>query len=124
MQLLNGILEEKEGIIDKKIARKENSIIERCVSDNGQEAITHYKVTQELKDYSILDIRLETGRTHQIRVHMQYIGHPVLGDYLYGSSSNLIKGHALHCYKLEFIHPISKQKVSYESYPLNWPFPQ
>lgn len=122
--MLNGILEEKEGIIDKKIARKENSIIERCVSDNGQEAITHYKVIKELKDYSILDIRLETGRTHQIRVHMQYIGHPVLGDYLYGSSSNLIKGHALHCYKLEFIHPISKQKVSYESYPLNWPFPQ
>ena len=117
--ICNGILDEKSGIIDAPISRKENSIIERCVNNSGDKAITYYEVLQEINDknnpYSIVKCKLETGRTHQIRVHMQYIGHSLLGDTLYGSSSSLIFRQALHSYKIEFIHPINKEKVSYTS---------
>lgn len=113
--ICNGLFEEKTGIIDAPIARKENSIIERCVNPTGAPAITHYKVLKEFeidgKIFSELLISLETGRTHQIRVHMAYLGHPIIGDSLYGSESILINRQALHAYRVEFIHPISRQKI-------------
>lgn len=113
--ICNGLFEEKTGIIDAPIARKENSIIERCVNPTGAPAITHYKVLKEFeidgKIFSELLIGLETGRTHQIRVHMAYLGHPIIGDSLYGSESILINRQALHAYRVEFIHPISRQKI-------------
>lgn len=102
------------GIINVPISRKENSIIERCVSSDGQVAITHYEVLKEFKDYSLVECKLETGRTHQIRVHMAHIGHPLLGDGLYNSNTNnfyLISRQALHSYKMEFVHPITKLNV-------------
>ncbi len=107
--ILDGILEKKSGTIKAPISRKSDSIIERCVSQNGDMAITHYKVLAEFKNYSEVEFQLETGRTHQIRVHSKYINHPILGDSLYGNSSNLINRQALHAYYISFIHPITKQ---------------
>lgn len=65
--------------------------------------------------FSVIKCKLETGRTHQIRVHMAYIGHPLLGDDLYGGNTSLIKRQALHSYKISFVHPITKQKFSFEA---------
>ena len=95
------------------IARKDNSIIERCVSPNGQEAITDYCVLQECDNYSVVKCSLITGRTHQIRVHMSAIGHPLLGDSLYGVTSPLINRQALHSYKICFVHPVSHESLEF-----------
>src|SRR5699024_42782 len=84
--VIGGHLLDKEGTINAPIGRKADSIIERAVVKNGKEAITHYKVEAESEKYSFLDVELETGRTHQIRVHFSSIGHPVAGDSLYGGS--------------------------------------
>lgn len=112
--ICEGIFDLKEGIIDFPITRKENSIIERCVNPLGDSAITNYKVIQELNSptsLSVLDINLITGRTHQIRVHTSYLGHPIIGDSLYGNASPFISRQALHAYKIEFLNPITNKKM-------------
>ena len=114
LAIVTGTLENKKGKIDAPILRKENSIIERCVSEKGQRAITEYEVIKNSRDMSLVKCKLLTGRTHQIRVHMAYIGHSLLGDTLYGKESTLIKRQALHCYKIVFIHPISHKKIELE----------
>ena len=111
--IVNGNLDNLEGIINAPIARKENSIIERCVSETGDTAITHYKVLKRNDNFDVIECILETGRTHQIRVHFAYLGHSLLSDTLYGVSSPLINRQSLHAYEVEFIHPITKQKVKY-----------
>lgn len=111
--VVNGNLDNLEGTINAPIARKEGSIIERCVSETGDIAITHYKVLKREPDFDIVECILETGRTHQIRVHFAYLGHSLLGDTLYGTSSSLINRQALHAYEVEFTHPLSKKKVKY-----------
>lgn len=113
LAVCDGIFNEKFGTINLPIARKENSIIERCISENGQTAITHYEVLKEFNNYSLVKCSLETGRTHQIRVHMSAIGHPLLGDSLYGSISDLINRQALHCYNLQFIHPVYNNDLNF-----------
>lgn len=110
--ICSGVFDDKNGIINEPIARKSGSIIERCVDSSGDTAITHYEVLDNNCGVSILKLLLETGRTHQIRVHLSYIGHPIIGDTLYGSSSELIDRQALHSYRIEFIHPISKKSMS------------
>jgi 23S rRNA pseudouridine1911/1915/1917 synthase len=109
----------RSGTINTPIARKENSIIERCVREDGDNSITHYEVLDEKVmnniPFSVIKCTLETGRTHQIRVHMSYIGHPLLGDDLYGGDKTLISRQALHSYKISFIHPITKKLVNYEA---------
>ena len=115
LAIAKGILESKSGTLNFPIARKEGSIIERTVSSDGDSAITHYDVVKEFNNLSLVHIVLETGRTHQIRVHFSYIGHPILGDTLYGSPSELINRQALHSYKLTFIHPVTKKVVSLEA---------
>lgn len=102
------------GTIEKPIARKSDSIIERCISESGKQAITHFEVMKEYNSFTLVKCILETGRTHQIRVHFSSIGHPLLGDDLYGTKSDLINGQALACYKLSFFHPISKKYLSFK----------
>ena len=109
--ILEGILDEKEGSINAPISRKEGSIIERCIDKNGIKAVTRYSVIAEKNNLSLVKFILETGRTHQIRLHSKYIGHPILGDTLYGNTSNLINRQALHCHKICFIHPINNKKM-------------
>ena len=109
--LVSGVFDKKTGAIDKPIARKEGSIIERCISEKGKKAITKYKVIKEFNNCSLVHCILETGRTHQIRLHMASIGHPIIGDTLYGTPSLLISRQALHSYKIKFIHPITKKEI-------------
>lgn len=115
LAVVEGNFDKTCGTINAPIARKENSIIEREINKNGQTAITHYEILKSFENYSLVKCILETGRTHQIRVHMAYIGHPLLGDTLYGSNQTYIKRQALHSYKMEFIHPISKKAFSLEA---------
>ena len=113
--IVSGIFpdDKKIGTINLPIARKSGSIIERCVLEHGKPSITHYEVLKEFKDknYSLVKCLLETGRTHQIRVHMKELSHPLLGDTLYGTSSNLINRQALHSYLISFIHPVTKKEI-------------
>ena len=99
------------------IARKEGSIMERIVTEEGQIAITHYDVIRYIEDknISLVHLKLETGRTHQIRVHLAYIGNSILGDTLYGCETNLINRQALHAYKTSFVHPITKEEIKIEA---------
>ena len=119
LALLEGFLEKSIGTINAPISRKEGSIIEREINSNGDIAITHYKLIKkyrnENQDLSLVQFKLETGRTHQLRVHSKYINHPILGDYLYGKKSNLISRQALHAYKVCFIHPITHSNIILES---------
>lgn len=112
--IVEGIIEDETGTINAPIKRKEDSILERKVAEDGDIAITEYEVMRRLKDKTVVKCKLKTGRTHQIRVHMNYIGHPIVSDFLYGSRSSEIDRQALHSYKLEFIHPITKETVNYE----------
>ena len=111
--IINGIFS-GNGIIDLPIGRKNGSIIERCIDyENGDSAITEYEVIKNISEYnlSIVKCTLMTGRTHQIRVHLANKLSPILGDTLYGSTSNLINRQALHSYHLRLIHPINKKVV-------------
>ena len=100
-----GILENDSGMIEQPIARKKESIIEREVHPDGQYACTYYKVLKQYQAYSHLKLQLKTGRTHQIRVHLSFLGHPLLGDDLYGGPVSMISRQALHCSKVIFPHP-------------------
>lgn len=113
--ICTGVLENDRGTINAPIAREGESIIKRTVRADGAGAVTHYTVLQRLEGATLVKLRLETGRTHQIRVHFAYIGHPLLGDELYGGDMRGIDRHALHCSKLEFVHPITKAAVEIES---------
>ena len=113
--IVEGIIDKKEQMVDVPISRKENSIIERCVNSNGDNAITVIHLLKTYKDYSLVQCILKTGRTHQIRVHTSYIGHPIIGDDLYGNKSDKINRQALHAYKIRFIHPITKNRIEIES---------
>ncbi|XRG79307.1 RluA family pseudouridine synthase [Rossellomorea sp. GAMAL-10_SWC] len=114
LAIVHGEMKNTEGVIRAKIARKSDSIIERIVSEEGQEAITHYKVLLVNKDNSVVELELETGRTHQIRVHMSSIGHPLIGDDLYGGNTDRLKRQALHSYQLSFVHPIDHTEKNFE----------
>lgn len=108
--VVRGRVVQREGVIDMPIMRESPDCQKRIVSDKGKRAITIYKVLEQNQDYSIVSVRLLTGRTHQIRVHFSSIGHPLVGDELYGEQSNLIKGQALHCRKMKFINDITKKR--------------
>ncbi len=116
LALVEGHFSAPYGTIDAPIARKGESIIEREVNfEIGEHAVTHYEVMQTClnTDYTLLSIRLETGRTHQIRVHMQHIGHPLIGDTLYPSDCSRIGRQALHSSRLEFKHPITGKTMDF-----------
>ena len=109
LAIVTGYLQKKSDTLCFPISRKEGSIIERTVNPNGDIAITHYNILKEQNNLSLVHVFLETGRTHQIRVHFSHINHPILGDTLYGTPSPLINRQALHSYKITLLHPISKQ---------------
>ena len=113
--LIDGMLTPTEGTIDAPIARALPSIILRRVSPNGKPARTHYQTEWTNRRHSLLHLRLETGRTHQIRVHLAHLGHPLLGDDLYGGSKDLIPRHALHSAQLTLTHPRTGERLSAES---------
>lgn len=115
--ITEGIWDNKKGSICLPIARKQGSIIERCVDENGADAITHFQVLKENEDLSLVNFSLETGRTHQIRVHSSYLGHPILGDTLYGTASSIINRQALHSYYVKFMHPITHQEMEFTCLP-------
>lgn len=108
----------QEGVIDAPIARKEESVIERCVDfEKGDRAVTHYWRLDYRNGYSLVRLKLETGRTHQIRVHMKYIGHPLTGDYLYNPDYRIMDHQALHSWKLAFRHPITGEQMQFKADP-------
>ena len=101
-----------QGVIELPIAREVESIITRCVREDGQYARTDYTVIKQNEHFSLMDIKLHTGRTHQIRVHFSHLGHPLCGDDLYGGSLEHIERHALHCRKLQFVSPFNGKEIT------------
>ena len=106
-----GKMLQENGTIVAPIGRKDDSIIEREVRKDGQYACTHYQVLARFNGFTHLELALETGRTHQIRVHMSFLKHPLLGDDLYGGDISQINRQALHCKKISFIHPFSNAEM-------------
>ncbi|WP_124098646.1 RluA family pseudouridine synthase [Ruminococcus sp. Marseille-P6503] len=111
-----GRFKELSGTVDAPIGRSKYDRKKMCVIDqNSKRAVTHYEVIDEFGQYSMLKFRLETGRTHQIRVHSAYIGHPVLGDSVYGKPFKGLDGQCLHAKKIGFIHPSTKEYMEFDS---------
>ena len=107
---------ETDGTIDAPIDRAHDSTIERIVRPDGQRAVTHYSVIKRFGDYTLINLELETGRTHQIRVHMAHIGHPLAGDWLYGTEDKeTVPRQMLHSCYLRFIHPVTGEKMEFKS---------
>ena len=110
---VTGVPHPKKGKICAPIGKPDNNINKRCVMEDGKFAVTDYCVMRAFgKEYALCEFVIHTGRTHQIRVHMSYIGHPLLGDVLYGGNTSLIQRHALHCGCVEFTHPITGRNIS------------
>ena len=114
---VSGISSPQNGTINAPITRKDNSIIERTIDLSStldkEQAITHYKTLEILKNASLVEFTLETGRTHQIRVHSKFMNCPLIGDTLYGNPSTLISHQALHAYKISFYHPITNEFLEF-----------
>lgn len=102
-----------EGTLNAPIARSKEGIIKREVSKDGQTAITHYKSIHRFGKTSLISLRLETGRTHQIRVHMAHLGHPLVGDWLYGKEIEEIGRYVLHSAYIELIHPLTGERLKF-----------
>ncbi|MDO5124520.1 MAG: RluA family pseudouridine synthase, partial [Eubacteriales bacterium] len=110
----HGVID-KSGTVNAPIRLCDNSKIVRCVSIDGKRAVTHYNPVKVMNDRTVLDIVLETGRTHQIRCHMSYLGHPLMGDDLYGGEREEISRQALHCGRVIFTHPYTEKTVDIEA---------
>jgi 23S rRNA pseudouridine1911/1915/1917 synthase len=119
MAFVSGHMETERGIIEAPIGRKDGSIVEWTVRDDGKPAVTEYEVLKRFDDFDVLRLRLRTGRTHQIRVHMSYLGHPLLGDTLYGGTMDFISRQALHAADVSFVHPVTGEALHFEA-----PLPQ
>jgi len=111
-----GKFKEYEGTVNAPIGRHKTDRKKMCVTElNSKEAVTHFRVIEQYEKYAHLRLKLETGRTHQIRVHMKYIGHPVLGDDVYGTEYKGIDGQCLHAKKIGFIHPRTGEYLEFDS---------
>lgn len=114
LAISRGEVTPQSGTITAPLARKPGTIIERTVDfEHGEKAITHYRVAEVKNGHSLVSLRLETGRTHQIRIHMKYLGYPLIGDYLYNPDMEFISRQALHSHKLSFSHPITGESMEF-----------
>lgn len=114
LAIVRGSVTPSEGTIQAPLGRKDGTIIERTVDwEHGEDAVTHYKVVKEANGHSLVSLRLETGRTHQIRIHMKYLGYPLIGDYLYNPDMEYMTRQALHSHHMEFTHPITGEHMSF-----------
>lgn len=114
--IIVGRMKEYKGTIDAPIGRHHIDRKKMCVTDkNSKNAVTHYEVLEEFREHSYLKLRLETGRTHQIRVHLSYVGHAVLGDDVYGKPVKDFEGQCLHARKIGFVHPITNEYLEFSS---------
>lgn len=108
-----GNIEDDFGSVNAPIARECDSVIKRCIREDGQDALTHYRVVKRMIKHTLIELELETGRTHQIRVHMASLGTPVVGDFLYGSTDESQR-QLLHSYHAKFIHPVTSEQLLLE----------
>lgn len=117
LALLEGTVKQNDGVIDTFIGRSEKNRTMMAVKDSGRRAVTHFKVLKRYKEFTFAEFKLETGRTHQIRVHCKYIGHPIVGDPVYGYEKQKFKlnGQLLHAWKLELTHPSTGERMSFEA---------
>lgn len=114
LAIVRGHVSPEDGTINAPLARKPGTIIERTVDwEQGETAITHYRLIEERNGHSLVSLRLETGRTHQIRIHMKYLGYPLIGDYLYNPDMEYIGRQALHSHRLSFTHPITGEPMEF-----------
>lgn len=114
LAIVRGSVAPPSGTIDAPLGRKDGTIIERTVDfECGERAVTYYQTVKEQNGHSLVSLRLETGRTHQIRIHMKYLGYPLIGDYLYNPDMEHIERQALHSYKLSFAHPITGEALTF-----------
>ena len=114
LAIVRGHLTPECGTINAPLSRKSGSIIERTVDfEHGESAITHYHLVSKRNGHSLVSLQLETGRTHQIRIHMQYLGFPLIGDYLYNPDMELIQRQALHSHRIAFSHPITGKHMEF-----------
>ena len=115
--LVRGVIKENEATIDMPIGRSRTDRKKMAVAKDGKNAVTHIKVLKRYDKYTLLEINIETGRTHQIRVHLSHIGYPIIGDYTYSNGKNEfgVEGQCLHAKSLEFKHPITKKEMKLEA---------
>lgn len=115
--IVRGVLPEDEATIDMPIARSQKDRKKMDVSKNGKNAVTHFKVIKRYNKYTLIDIKIDTGRTHQIRVHMSHIGYPIVGDSVYSNGKNEfgVEGQMLHAKSLDFKHPITGKQMHLEA---------
>ena len=115
--LVRGIVKENEATIDMPIGRSNSDRKKMAVNKNGKNAVTHIKVLKRYNKYTLLEVNIETGRTHQIRVHLSHIGYPIIGDYTYSNGKNEfgVIGQCLHAKELEFNHPITGEKMKLQA---------
>lgn len=115
--LVRGVVKENEATIDMPIGRSNSDRKKMAVTKNGRNAVTHIKVLKKYDKYTLLEVNIETGRTHQIRVHLSHIGYPIIGDYTYSNGKNEfgVIGQCLHAKRLEFKHPITGKEMTLEA---------
>lgn len=112
--IVRGTVSPPSGTITAPLGRKPGSIIERTIDfENGESAVTHYRTVAEQNGHSLVELHLETGRTHQIRIHMKYLGFPLIGDSLYNPDMEWIGRQALHSHRLKFFHPITRKPMEF-----------
>lgn len=115
LAVIQGELEQDRGTINLPIVRMWGQTTKRMVRFDGQPSVTHYKVVERFSGYTLLEIKLETGRTHQIRVHFSHLGNPLVGDSMYGGEWHLLPRQFLHAHSLSFLHPLSEKEMGFKS---------
>ena len=115
--ICEGVLKEDSGVVDAPIGRHPVNRLKMAIVPNGKEAVTYFEVLERFDKYTFVKLRLKTGRTHQIRVHMSYIGYPLLGDGIYGRAKNEfgVEGQVLHAGEIEFVHPITSKVLHFSA---------